>query len=80
MVFTFEGVAPPEKTPRVDEKRLATVVIADVASPKSVAFPVVAIVMNSITLVILSPDLSSPQNIALVELDALPFPLPFFDH
>jgi len=43
--ISFPSVKPPPKTPRVDDEHAAGARIAESKLPKSVEFPVVAIVM-----------------------------------
>ena len=61
--------APPEKTALVGDDIPATPCLLTVKSPKSAAFPVVAIVTNEIMFV-LPGERAPPANRPLVELQA----------
>ena len=67
--MAIDPVDPPPNTPRVVEEHPASPYLATVKSPKSVALPVVAMVMYSITLE-LAPSVPPPNTPRVVEEQA----------
>ena len=61
IVFKYEGEFPPANTPRSNEEQAPPPSVTVVVSPKSVAFPVVAIVTKSIVFTLL-PVLPPPNK------------------
>ena len=70
-MFRLVGDCPPPKHPRIDEEQPDKFSLAIVKSPKSVAFPVVAIVIKSIEFEIAVGE-PLPANKPRVELEHLP--------
>ena len=66
MVSLSVGVCPPAKTPLVELSKLTGNILACVKSPKSVAFPTVAIVTYSIIFEFAAGSFFPPPTIALV--------------